>query len=67
MWAAWDAGDPAAARAALPSGVLDELIVWGEPSACRARLDAIERETGLGVIATFFPPPGATFDDVALP
>ena len=67
MWAAWDAGDPTAARASLPASLLDDLVVWGEPAACRARLDEIERETGLGVIATFFPPPGATFDDVALP
>jgi len=67
MWEAWDSGDAAAARAALPAAVLDELIVWGEPASCRVRLDEIERETGLGVIATFFPPPGTTFDDVALP
>jgi alkanesulfonate monooxygenase SsuD/methylene tetrahydromethanopterin reductase-like flavin-dependent oxidoreductase (luciferase family) len=67
MWAAWDAGDQAGARAALPSALLDEFVVWGEPAACRARLHEIERETGTDVVATFFPPPGTTFADAALP
>jgi len=67
MWAAWGAGDRDAARTALPFAVLDEFVVWGEPAACRARLAEIERRTGAGVIATFFPPPGLAFSDVALP
>jgi probable F420-dependent oxidoreductase len=65
MWAAWDAGDRAGARAALPSAVLDELVVWGTPEACRSRLEEIERETGARVIATVFPPAGTTFAEVA--
>ena len=67
MWAAWAAGDRDAARTALPFAVLEDLVVWGEPAACRARLAETERHTGAGVIATFFPPPGLRFSDVALP
>jgi probable F420-dependent oxidoreductase len=66
MWAAWETGDRAAARAALPSDVLDAHIVWGEPAACRARLADIERQTGARVIATVFPQPGTTFEEVTL-
>jgi probable F420-dependent oxidoreductase len=61
MWAAWDAGDKKAARAALPAEILDEFVVWGEPSACRKRLEEIEEETGASVIATVFAPPGIDF------
>jgi probable F420-dependent oxidoreductase len=66
MWRAWDAGDRAAAHAALPAEVLDELVVWGEPAACRARLEEIERTTSTRAIGLFFPPPGTTYADVAL-
>ena len=67
MWRAWDAGDRKAARAVLPASVLDELVVWGDPVACRARLKEIERTTGVRAIAMFFPPAGATFVEGALP
>lgn len=67
MWAAWEAGDATAARAALPDALIDEFVVWGDPHACRARLDEIERETGARVVATFFPPAGSTFAEGALP
>jgi probable F420-dependent oxidoreductase len=67
MWKAWDAGDAVAARAALPDALIDEFVVWGEASACRERLDEIERETGARVVATFFPPDGTTFEAAALP
>ncbi len=67
LWKAWDAGDAVAARAALPAALIDEFVVWGEPRACRAQLDEIERETGARVVATFFPPKGTTFEAVALP
>jgi probable F420-dependent oxidoreductase len=67
LWKAWDAGDAVAARAALPDALIDEFVVWGEPRTCRARLDEIERETGARVVATFFPPKGTTFEEVALP
>jgi alkanesulfonate monooxygenase SsuD/methylene tetrahydromethanopterin reductase-like flavin-dependent oxidoreductase (luciferase family) len=36
MWSAWKAGDRKAALAAIPDHVVDELIVHGSPSQCRA-------------------------------
>ncbi|CAN5583082.1 LLM class F420-dependent oxidoreductase [soil metagenome] len=39
MWDAWAAGDRKAAMAAIPDGVVDELIVHGSPEQCRARID----------------------------
>jgi probable F420-dependent oxidoreductase len=66
MWAAWTSGDAASARAALPSAVLDEFVLWGEPTACRAQLSDIEDRTGVRVIATYFLPPGTAFSEVAL-
>ncbi|HZP30307.1 MAG TPA: LLM class F420-dependent oxidoreductase [Acidimicrobiia bacterium] len=38
MWDAWAAGDRAAAVAALPDKVVDDLVVHGSPDACRARI-----------------------------
>jgi probable F420-dependent oxidoreductase len=38
MWAAWEAGDRAAARAAIPDDVVDDLIVWGSPERCHETL-----------------------------
>ena len=35
MWDAWAAGDRKAAAAAVPDGVVDELVVHGSPEACR--------------------------------
>jgi probable F420-dependent oxidoreductase len=66
MWAAWASGDATSARAALPSAVLDELVLWGEPAACRAELSNIEDRTGVRVIVTYFLPPGTAFSEVAL-
>jgi len=63
MWSAWDRGDRAGARAALPAAVLDEFVLWAEPAAIKGRLDEIERRTGAAVIATFYPPDGMTFTD----
>jgi probable F420-dependent oxidoreductase len=67
LWKAWADGDAAAARAALPDALIDDFVVWGEPSACRERLEAIERDTGARVVATYFPPKGTTFEAAALP
>jgi len=39
MWDAWAAGDRKAAMAAIPDGVVDELVVHGSPEQCRARID----------------------------
>ena len=38
MWDAWKAGDRKAALAAIPDEVVDDLVVHGSPSACRARI-----------------------------
>ncbi len=38
MWAHWKAGDRAAALAAIPDSVVDELIVWGPPEKCREQI-----------------------------
>ncbi|MFN8053033.1 MAG: LLM class F420-dependent oxidoreductase [Acidimicrobiales bacterium] len=38
MWTAWKAGDRAAALEAIPDEVVDDLIVWGEPEACREHI-----------------------------
>ena len=38
MWSHWRAGHRQAALAAIPDEVVDELIVHGSPSACRARI-----------------------------
>jgi probable F420-dependent oxidoreductase len=65
MWQAWAAGARTEARAALPSSVLDDLIVWGQPAVCRARLLEIEEVTGGRAIAAFFTPPGLTFAEAA--
>jgi probable F420-dependent oxidoreductase len=65
MWQAWARGARAEARSALPSAVLDDLVVWGRPAACRARLQDMEDATGARAIAAFFPPPGLTFAEAA--
>ena len=44
MWDAWKAGDRKAALAAIPDSVVDELIVHGSPSACRAADPALLRQ-----------------------
>jgi probable F420-dependent oxidoreductase len=40
MWKAWEAGDRAAAAAAVPDSVIDELVVHGTPEQCRRGLAA---------------------------
>jgi alkanesulfonate monooxygenase SsuD/methylene tetrahydromethanopterin reductase-like flavin-dependent oxidoreductase (luciferase family) len=49
MWDAWKAGDRKAALAAIPEAVIDELIVHGSPSECRA---TIQRYFDNGVTTT---------------
>jgi probable F420-dependent oxidoreductase len=66
MWDAWDRGDAAAAQRALPDDVIDELIVWGAPAECRARLAAIRQATGAGVVTMALQPDRVTFDEAAL-
>jgi probable F420-dependent oxidoreductase len=38
MWRLWKDGDRKAALAAIPDSVVDELIVWGTPEACREHI-----------------------------
>lgn len=38
MWRLWKEGDRKAALAAIPDHVVDDLIVWGTPEACREHL-----------------------------
>lgn len=40
MWAAWEAGDRAAALEAIPDAVVDDLIIHGPAEACRERIQA---------------------------
>lgn len=65
MWERGASGDRAGAREAIPSSVIDELIVWGEPDDCRRQLDEIEREMGVRVISTVYDIPGRSFEDLA--
>ena len=46
MWEAWKAGDRKAALAAIPDSLIDDLIVWGSPQACR---DHIQQYVDNGV------------------
>ncbi|HZP27984.1 MAG TPA: LLM class flavin-dependent oxidoreductase, partial [Acidimicrobiia bacterium] len=50
MWAAWRAGDRAAATEAIPDEVVDQLIVHGSPADCRAQL-ARYAENGVTTLA----------------
>ena len=38
MWEHWKAGDRKAATASIPDSVVDELIIHGEPAACREHI-----------------------------
>jgi probable F420-dependent oxidoreductase len=38
MWRLWKEGDRRGAAAAIPDSVVDELIVWGPPEACREHI-----------------------------
>jgi probable F420-dependent oxidoreductase len=38
MWRLWKEGDRQAALAAIPDSLVDELIVWGSPEACREHI-----------------------------
>lgn len=39
LWTNWAAGDRTAALEAIPDDLVDELIIWGAPDACRERID----------------------------
>jgi probable F420-dependent oxidoreductase len=40
MWRLWRAGDRKGAAAAIPDTVVDDLLVWGPPEACREQIAA---------------------------
>jgi probable F420-dependent oxidoreductase len=65
MWEAWGQGNPEQTKRAVPEDVIDDLVVWGSPSRCAARLEAIRSSTGAQVITMALPPPGANFEDTA--
>jgi probable F420-dependent oxidoreductase len=46
MWRLWRSGDRKAALAAIPDSVVDDLVVWGPPEACR---EHIQRYVANGV------------------
>lgn len=58
MHEAWAAGDRAAANAAIPDDVVDDLIVHGSPAACAERVDEY-RANGLDTPAIAILPTGA--------
>ena len=58
LWEHWKAGDRAAALAAIPDEVVDQLIVHGSPAECRAH---VQRYVDNGVTTpalAVIPPPG---------
>ena len=59
MQDAWAAGDRRGALAAIPDGLVDELVVHGQPEACRDRV-AEYRDQGLDTpVVAIVPVPGA--------
>jgi coenzyme F420-dependent oxidoreductase len=59
----WQAGDREAATAAIPEGLLDELVAAGTPDAARSAIAGFEAVDGLDAVAVS-PPRGATADEV---
>jgi probable F420-dependent oxidoreductase len=55
MWAHLEVGDRAAASAAIPQAVIDDLFIWGTPAECRARVDQYAAH-GVRAIVTFLTP-----------
>ncbi|SHM51894.1 LLM class F420-dependent oxidoreductase [Cryptosporangium aurantiacum] len=57
MWDAWEAGDRAAANAAIPDEVVDALVVHGTPDECRAHLRAYVDAGVTTPVAALLPTP----------
>lgn len=51
----WQDGEKAAAMAALPDELLEELAVWGTPETARNRIQKFESVEGLEAISVSFP------------
>jgi probable F420-dependent oxidoreductase len=65
MWAAWQAGDRAAAVAAIPDAVVDELVIYGSPADISSRIgDYVDAGVSTPVLA-MMPPNGDTTVDFA--
>jgi probable F420-dependent oxidoreductase len=65
MLAAWAAGDRKAALAAIPDRVVDDLVVHGDPAACRERV-AEYQAAGLDTpVIAIIPTPGTGRAEVA--
>lgn len=63
MWDRFAAGDRDGARAQLPSAVIDELVVSGDPQQCGRALRDIEADLGVHAIATLYLPSGLGYLD----
>jgi probable F420-dependent oxidoreductase len=60
VWRAWSAGDRKAALGAIPDALVDELIVHGDPAACREKVTAYA-EAGVTVpVMALLPAPDLT-------
>ena len=44
LWRLWKEGDRKAAAESIPDHVVDQLLVWGKPEACREHLAALHRQ-----------------------
>jgi probable F420-dependent oxidoreductase len=60
MHAAWAAGDRAAANAAIPDEVVDELVLHGTPESCRAQVQAYADAGIKTPVIMLLPTPEAT-------
>jgi alkanesulfonate monooxygenase SsuD/methylene tetrahydromethanopterin reductase-like flavin-dependent oxidoreductase (luciferase family) len=66
MWQHWAAGERAAAVAAVPESVIDELVLHGSPSQCREGVQRyVEAGVQTPVIALLPSPETATADGLA--
>jgi probable F420-dependent oxidoreductase len=65
MWQAWSAGDRKAALAAIPDEVVDDLIVHGSPTECRAKV-ASYATAGINVPVMALLPTPTTTDPASL-
>ena len=65
-WELWDAGDRAGALEAIPDEVVDDLIVWGSPDACRQKIARyVENGVTTPMLALTCPPGVSELDAVA--
>lgn len=63
MWTAFERGDRASARAALPAAAIHHFVISGTPAQCRDRMAQIQRDAGCRLAIALYPPPGVAFRD----